>query len=60
MSRGKYLSLEEARKAGKLKAFAKANPALGDDGTFNRLLDAMAGGKPSAEDRTSDREISED
>ena len=48
MSRGKYLSLEEARKEGKLKQFAKEHPSKGDKGKFGRLLDAMTRGKKPA------------
>ncbi len=43
MSRGKYLSLEEARKLGKLDQFCKEHPSQADAGRFERLLDAMAG-----------------
>lgn len=46
MSRGKYLSLEEARKSGKLEQFAKEHPSEGDQELFERLLDAMAHGEP--------------
>ena len=42
MSRGKYLSLEEARKFGKLDRFAKEHPSEGDRTRFNRLLDEMS------------------
>lgn len=42
MSRGKYLSLEEARKSGKLDRFAKEHPSEGDRRRFNRLLDEMS------------------
>jgi hypothetical protein len=41
MSRGKYLSLEEARKSGKLEKFAKEHPSEGDRARFKSLLDAM-------------------
>jgi len=37
MSRGKYLSLEEARKSGALERFAKEHPSEGDRKLFNRL-----------------------
>ena len=47
MSRGKYFSLEEARKAGKLKQFAKEHPPKGDKGLFDRLFEAMAKPKPT-------------
>ena len=46
MARGKYLSLEEARKMGKLDQFAKEHPATGDANAFDGLLDAMAKGEP--------------
>ena len=42
MSQGKYLSLEEARKLGKLDQFAKENPSQAD-GRFWPLLDAVTG-----------------
>ena len=48
MSRGKHLSLGEARKAGKVKQFAKEHPAEGDREKFDRLLKAMASGKKPA------------
>ena len=54
MARGKYLSLEEARKAGKLKQFAKEHPSKGDGEVFDRLLDAMVSPKSSSTaDQTS-------
>ena len=46
MARGKYLSLEEARKSGKLDRFCKEHPSVGDGERFDRLLDAMARGGP--------------
>ena len=45
MSRGKHLSLEEARKQGKLDQFAKEHPSKGDKEKFDRLLESMAKGK---------------
>lgn len=45
MSTGKYLSLEEARKKGKLKEFAKEHPSKGDEKVFDKLLGRMAKGK---------------
>jgi len=61
MARGKYLSLEEARKKkGGLARFAKEHPSKGDQTLFNRLLHAMAGGKPEAKDQTSSAAASED
>ena len=46
MARGKYLSLEEARKMGKMGRFAKEHPATGNAGAFDGLIDAMAKGEP--------------
>jgi hypothetical protein len=42
MSQGKYLSLEEARKSGALKRFAKEHPSEGDVALFTRLLNEMS------------------
>lgn len=44
MSRGKYLSLEEAREAGQLGRFAKEHPSEAERERFERLLEAMATG----------------
>jgi hypothetical protein len=44
MSRGKYLSLEEARKTGNLDDFAKTHPSEADRDRFTRLLEAMSQG----------------
>ncbi len=46
MARRKYLSLEEARKMKRLDRFCKEHPSEGDKKQFDRLLDAMAKGKP--------------
>jgi hypothetical protein len=46
MSRGKYLSLEEARKKGQLNRFAKEHPSEGDKERFDKLFEAMAKGEP--------------
>jgi hypothetical protein len=48
MSRGKYLSLEEARKTGQIDRFCKEHPASGDEEKFDALLGAIAKGKPKA------------
>ena len=62
MARGKYLSLEEARKAGQLDQFAKEHPI--EDvhpqarSRFKRLLEAAAKGLLEGEG-TSDRAASE-
>ncbi len=42
MARGKYLSLEEARKSGKLDQFAKEHPSEGDEKQFDRVFERMA------------------
>jgi hypothetical protein len=55
VSRGKHLSFEEARKAGKLDRYAKENPAIGDRDKFDRLLKAMAEGKKPSKAGTSTR-----
>jgi hypothetical protein len=47
MSRGKYLSLEEARKTGQLERFAKEHPAIGDEEFFDDLLGAIAKENPT-------------
>lgn len=52
MSRGKHLSLEEARKKGLLDQFAKENPSNADATRFERLLEAMAKGeKPKSKEK---------
>ena len=58
MARGKYLSLEEARKAGTLDQFAKEHPSKADAERFENLLDAMTKGSPKV-GRTSTRGTSE-
>lgn len=58
MSRGKYLSLEEARKQGKLGLFAKQHPAQADE-RFWPLVEAAAKGLLEAE-QTSDPASSAD
>jgi len=45
MARGKYLSLEEARRAKKLDRFAKEHPTKGSKNVFDDLLARMAGTK---------------
>ncbi|WP_375206736.1 hypothetical protein [Hyphococcus sp.] len=45
MSRGKHLSLEEARKQGLLDQFAKEHPNEADTERFERLLKGMESGK---------------
>ena len=57
MSRGKFLSLEEARKAGQIDQFCKEHPTEGDGDRFAEMLAAMTR-KRSAADRTSDPDSS--
>ena len=45
MSRGKHLSLEEARNEGKIKQFAKEHPSKADE-RFEHLLDSICSGEP--------------
>ncbi len=42
MAIGQYLSLEQARKKGKLDRFAKEHPSTGDKAIFDNLFQAMA------------------
>ncbi len=53
MSRSKYLSLEEARKSGKLGRFAKEHPSDGDRQRFDLLLDEMSKTIEEAEETSS-------
>jgi hypothetical protein len=53
MSRGKYLSLEEARKSGKLDRFAKEHPSEGDRKRFDLLLNEMSKTIEEAEETSS-------
>ena len=53
MSRGKHLSLEEARRTGQLARYAKEHPSKGDRDAFNRVLKGMASGKKPSEAGTS-------
>ena len=56
MARSKYLSLEEARKLGKLKQFAKEHPSQ-SNGRFWPLVEAAVKGSPEG-GRTSNRAAS--
>ena len=51
MARGKYLSLEEARKLNRLDRFCKEHPSVGDRDQFDYLLDAMVHGGPPTSKR---------
>lgn len=42
MSRGKYLSLDEARRKKQLDRFGKEHPSKGEEKKFDALLEAMA------------------
>jgi hypothetical protein len=54
MARGKYLSLEEARKKkGGLARFAKEHPSEGDERLFDRIMRLLASETPPAKARTS-------
>ena len=58
MARGKYLSLEEARKAGQLNQFAKEHPSKGDWNQFDAMMDSFAGSETKSSSkavRTSSR-----
>lgn len=59
MSRGKHLSLEEARKTGTFKQFAKEHPSTGDEDEFEHILDKLIKTPPTGE-KTSDSASSED
>ena len=48
MSRGKYLSLEEARNGGKIRQFAKEHPSCSMGNRFERLLDVVTTCRPEA------------
>jgi hypothetical protein len=49
MARGKYLSLEEARKLKRLDHFCKEHPSEGDEQKFDELFERMAMNKPAGE-----------
>lgn len=53
MSRGKYLSLEEARKYGELDQFAKEHLSVGDRTRFDRLLAEMSKTTEASEETSS-------
>ena len=58
MSRGKYLSLEEARQNGRLAQFCKEHPTKAERPRFLALLDLMSQGVLEAKE-TSQRVSSE-
>jgi hypothetical protein len=53
LSRGKYLSLEEARQNRTLDRFAKEHPSETDRERFMHLLDAMSKGVLEAKETSS-------
>jgi len=53
MSKGKYYSLEEARKESDLEGFAEAHPSEGDKDQFDLILGRMVK-KPVKADQTSE------
>ena len=53
MSRGKHLSLEEARRLGKLGQFAKEHPSVAQGDNFDRLLTSIIKGSPEARQTSS-------
>ncbi len=59
MSRGKFLSLEEARQSGEFKRFCEEHPSEADRKRFLALLTAMSQGALE-EEGTSPQDASED
>lgn len=59
MSRGKYLSLPEARKKRQLERFAKEHPSEGDSDKLKELIGKMSKTTESA-DQTSRKKKSSD
>ena len=59
MSRGKFLSLEEARQSGDFKRFCKEHPSEAERERFLKLLTLMSQGALEAEE-TSPRDASAD
>ncbi len=51
MARGKYLSLEEARKAGQIDQFCKEHPSKGDWNQFDAMMDWVAGPEAKSSSR---------
>lgn len=60
MSRGKYLSLPEARKKKQLAQFAKEHPSEGDADQLESLIGAMSKTTESADQTSSEPEDRED
>ena len=60
MSSGKYLSLEEAQKQGKLDRFAKEHPGKADLSKLEKLIGAMAKTPESADQTSRENQGDED
>ncbi|MGD9544981.1 hypothetical protein [Methylocystis sp.] len=57
MSRGNYLSLEEARNLGCIDQFAKEHLSEAGRARFNRLLSEMSKTTPSSEETSSQAHV---
>jgi hypothetical protein len=53
MSRGKYLSLEEARKKGQIDRFCEEHPSKGDRNLFDHILDGLIKNPSKASETSS-------
>ena len=51
MSRGKYLSLEEARQSEKIEQFCKEHPSKGDWNQFDAMMDWFSGPEAKSSSR---------
>jgi hypothetical protein len=60
MSRGKYLSLPEARKRKQLDRFAKEHPSVGDADQVEELIDKMSKTTESDDQTSTEHEDRED
>ena len=60
MSRGKYLSLPEARKKKDFDRFAKEHPSDGDAKQFDKLVEGMTKSPESADQTLRRKRPSED
>ena len=60
MSRGKYLSLPEARKKKQLDRFAKEHPSEGDSRELDRLIGEFSKTPESADQTSSKKHHGED
>jgi hypothetical protein len=60
MSRGKYLSLPEARKKKQLERFAKEHPSEGDSDELDRIIGAFSKTPESADQTSKKKRRAED